>query len=257
MKDEIPASSTAPAASGSGLPAVPPPDKNSPSAKPAAPKKPGFWFRRRNIPLPTWRLWLCLLVTLGAAGFLTGRHIHQWFSVTQPVPDAKYLIVEGWVSDRANEETVQIADATQAMRVFCTGQPLERGSYLLQFKDYAHLTASSLAKLGMDPQRICPVPAPDALTDRTLNMAVHLKKVLDEEPVPSTGRRINLISQGTHARRSWGIFKEVLGPEWQVGVYSIPDPSYDPETWYRSSTGVKCVVAETAGLIARALGLVD
>lgn len=254
MKDDTPApaNATTPKDSPAGM---------SPSAKPAAKteitKKQGFWLRRRTIPLPTWRLWLCLLTTLGAASFLIGRHSHEWLSVTQPVPDAKYLIVEGWLSDNANEAAGQIADATQATRVFCTGQPLERGSYLLPWKDYAHLTANSLAKIGMDPQRICPVPAPDAQTDRTQNMAIALKAVLDQEPVPSTGRRINLISQGTHARRSWQIFKEVLGQEWQVGVYSVPDPSYDAETWYRSSTGVKSVVIEVTGLIARSFGLVD
>ncbi|MES2706289.1 MAG: ElyC/SanA/YdcF family protein [Verrucomicrobiota bacterium] len=224
----------------------------------AAPKKQsGFWARRRSVLLPTWRLWLCLLGTLGVIIVAGGATVHSWLAVTEPVPGAEYLIIEGWVPDEITRQALTIADETEATRVFCTGQPLERGSYLLAWKSYAELTATTLAKLGMDPQRICPVPVADAKTDRTLNMALGLKAVLEKEPVPATGRKINLVSQGTHARRSRAIFQEVLGPEWEVGVYSIPNPEYNPARWYRQSAGVKGVISELSAVTFRSLGLLD
>lgn len=231
---------------------------SDPAKRPPSAKKPGgFWLRRRSVPLPTWRLWLCLLGTLGAVMVLGVTTVHPWLAHSEPVPGAKYLIVEGWVPDEAVRRTVEIADETEATRIFCTGQPIDQGSYLIAWKSYAELTATSLAKLGVEPQRICPTPAPDVKKDRTRNMAESLKAILDQEPVPSTGRKINLISLGTHARRSHAIFQEVLGPEWQVGVYSIPNPEYDPAIWYRQSAGVKCVIAELSALTFRAFGLLD
>lgn len=214
----------------------------------------GFWFRRRAIPWPTWRLWLCLVLTIIGLVLLTGRYLHGWLAVTDPVPDARYFVVEGWVPDHVLRATLSRADDAQAQRVFTTGIPVEQGSYLITWKTYAEVSAQSLARLGMDPQLICPVPCGEVKTERTRAMATALKAILDQEPVPTTGRKINLVSLGTHARRSRAIFQEVLGREWQVGIHSIPAVTYDAANWYRQSEGARSVITELCALALMAAG---
>lgn len=229
------------------------------SAEPAVPAPAtvpsrGFWFRRRALPWPTWRLWLCLFLTVIGVGLLIGRSLHGWLAVTDPVTDARYFVVEGWVPDHVLSATVSLADDAQAQRVFTTGIPLERGSYLIQWKSFAEVSGQTLARLGLDPQLICPVPCADVKTERTRAMATALKAVLDKEPVPDTGRKINLVSLGTHARRSRAIFQEVLGKEWQVGIISIPAVTYDAAIWFRQSDGARSVINELCALTLMAAG---
>jgi hypothetical protein len=227
-----------------------PPDVTSPATAPAR----GFWFRRRNIPWPTWRLWLCALLTVIGLLLMMGRYLHGWLSVTAPVPDARYLVVEGWVPDHVLSASMSLADDSLAQRVFTTGIPIERGSHLIGWKTYAEVAAQSLARLGLEPQRICPVPCADVKTERTRAMATALKAVLDKEPVPDTGRKINLVTLGTHARRSRAIFQDVLGPAWEVGIVSVPSLAYDPAIWYRQSDGAKTVINELSALTLMAAG---
>ncbi|MDB6135957.1 MAG: hypothetical protein JWM59_4200 [Verrucomicrobiales bacterium] len=245
-----PASASAPAAAPTPPSAI---GKPAPSSK----KWEGFWFRRRSVPLPTWRLWLCALGTAAAITLGVGSQLHSWLAVTDPVSGAKYIAIEGWAPDEVARRTQEIADDTHAVRIFCTGMPLEKGHYLAAWKTDADVTAITLAKLGVDPQRICPAAGGAAKVDRTRAMAMGLKEVLDGEGIPASDRKINLVSQGTHARRSRDVFQDVLGPEWQVGIHSIPSSEYDPAKWYRQSAGVKGVIAETAAICLRAVGLVD
>lgn len=229
------------------------------SAEPAVPAPAtvasrGFWFRRRAMPWPTWRFWLCAFLTFIGTGLVLGRTLHGWLAVTNPVPDARYFVVEGWVPDHVLSATISLADDAEAQRVFTTGIPVERGSYLIQWKTYAEVAGQSLARLGMDPQLICPVPCADVKTERTRAMATALKLILDKEPVPDTGRKINLISLGTHARRSQAIFQEVLGPAWQVGIVSVPSVTYDAAIWYRQSDGARAVITELSALALMAAG---
>lgn len=229
------------------------------SSEPAAPApitvpSRDYWFRRRALPWPTWRFCLCALLT--AAGLLTlaGRSVHSWLAVTAPVPGARYFVVEGWVPDRVLNAVIPITEDAGATRVFCTGIPLEHGSYLTPWKTYADVSANTLARLGMKPSMICPVPCADVKTERTRAMATALKNILDHEPVPDTGRKINLITLGTHARRSRAIFQDVLGPDWQIGVISIAATTYDAALWYQQSEGAKNVLSELSALSLMAVG---
>ncbi len=233
------------------------PQDSSPPLSPTAsvvPTRHGFWFRRRSVPCPTWRLWLCSILTLALLIVLTARHLHAWLSLTDPVPDARYLVVEGWVPDHVVSAAVTLAEETDATRLFCTGVPLDHGSFLEKYKTTADVASLTAARLGLDPARICPAPCADVKTERTRAMALALKAVLELEPVPDTGRRFNIVTQGTHARRSLSVFREVFGPEWRIGVVSIPPVSYDPAIWFRQSEGAKNVINELAALGMNALG---
>ncbi len=220
----------------------------------AAPVRRPFWIRRRSLPLPTWRTWLVLLTGATLLAWWLVPRVHGWLAVVDPVENAPYLIVEGWVPDYVIEEAIEYTKATPVKRIFTTGVPLDAGNFLSEYRDYAHLCAASMAKMGVDPQLICPAPALEVKTERTRAMAAALKKILDAENIPAADRRINIYSLGPHGRRSRSLFQSVLGPDWQVGIVSVPSSDYDESKWYRQSAGVKTVLNEFIALTVQTAG---
>jgi len=219
-----------------------------------APARRPLWFRRRSLPLPTWRTWLVVLTTIALLLWWLLPRVHDWLAVVEPQPGAPYMIVEGWAPDYVLQQAADDADESPVKRIFTTGVPLETGTYLSKFQDFAHLCAASLAEMGVEQQLICPAPAAAVNTDRTRAMASALKKILDAENIPAGERRINLYTLGTHGRRSRRIFQDVLGSEWRVGVISVPCRAYDNAKWYRQSAGAKSVIEELTALLVQSTG---
>lgn len=221
-------------------------------------------MRRRSVPLPTWRLWLLILGTLGLVAWLLLPALHGWLAVREPVAGAKYAVVEGWAPDYVMQAAADWAEENDARLIFTTGIPLEAGSFLAELKNYAFISARTLEALGWDPKKIRPAPAENVRTERTRAMAMALKAVLQAENVPEAERKINIFTLGTHARRSRRIFKEVLGSTagphgqpaetWEVGIISVPSRNYPEKEWYRHSDGAKNVVNELVALTVQSIG---
>jgi hypothetical protein len=96
---------------------------------------------------PTWRGWLAVwfFVALGVVG--GGRGLYGFLAVQDPVPGG-VLVMEGWVSD-ADLRVADVEFRGGGYRVWCvTGEPLEKGSPLLAYHDYANLTVATYTKLG-------------------------------------------------------------------------------------------------------------
>lgn len=229
-----------------------PADATDPPASPP-PRQP-FWFRRRRVPVPTWKTWFVLLTAAGIAGWLLIPRLHGWLSPIDPLEKPPYIVIEGWVPDYVMEEAINDITTAPVKRIFATGVPLDTGTFLSEYRDYAHLCAASLAKMGVQPGLICPAPAPLAKTERTRAMALALKEVLDGENIPPADRRINLYTLGTHGWRSRYIFQEALGSDWKVGVISIPSENYDTDKWYRQSAGAKTVLNELIAIVMQTTG---
>jgi len=212
------------------------------------------WFRPCMVWLPTWRTCLLALALIGllSVGFIT--QVHPWLCKNQPLPDAKYLIVEGWAPDSVPTAAVQWTKDHAITRLYTTGTPIERGAIETTFPTYAEQMAGTLQKLGIEPAKITPAPATAVRTERTRAMARALRLVLDGEHVPAADRRILLFTHNTHARRSFMHFAHELGPDWQVGVVSVPEQSYPAERWWRYSEGVKSVTNELLGIVVQSLG---
>ncbi len=204
------------------------------------------WFRTRR--WPTWRVWLPLLSLVLAALAWLGLQAHDWLAVTDRVADARYVVVEGWAPDAVVLAAEQEFDDLNAKLLLTTGLPLETGTFLSEYKDFATLAATTLAKSGMPAASIYPVPAAAVARDRTAAMATALRSALDGLAVPPAERKIQLITSSVHARRSQKIYQRILGPDWQVGVVSITNPSYPAAQWYRHSAGAKGVIDELVAL---------
>jgi hypothetical protein len=198
-------------------------------------------FRRRECLVPTWRGWLLGLIALVVGMFLFVRTVHPFLAVNKPVP-AKLLIVEGWAADHVLEQAARIFTNGGYEQLLVTGGPLEWGAPLSEYKTYAELGAATLIKLGMSTNAVKPVPAPRVRQDRTYVCAVSVKRWLEvhgEKPAAC-----NVLSVGAHARRSRLLFRAALGDSMDVGMINVASWDYDPDHWWRSSSGFRSVTSE-------------
>ncbi len=192
-------------------------------------KKQQFW-------VPTLWGWLLLLIALAfmIAGYV--RNIQSFLAVSEPV-QAQILAVERWIPPYALEGAAS------------------------EFKDHGYdllvvlgqdrrWVAPILEKAGVDERRIVTVPIQPVVKDRTFAFAVALRNWLSSSGM--SGKAVNVFTLGVHARRSWLLFREALGPGSVVGVISYEDPYYDPNRWWETSEGFKTILDETIAYIYNA-----
>lgn len=152
------------------------------------------------------------------------------------------MAVEGWAPDYALGEALNEFKREGYEKIYVTGGPLEWGAPLSEYKTYAERGAAVLLKLGADTNRLQAVPSGHVRADRTYAAALALRDWSRAHGVQLT--KVQLVSEGPHARRSRLLFARVLGPEVQVGITSVPVHDYDPSRWWRSSAGVRGVIGE-------------
>ncbi len=191
--------------------------------------------------MPTWRGCLSFLVIFALLAVLVGRHLHSFLALNETVSGG-VMAVEGWGSDYAMEQAVVEFRRGHYEKVYVTGGPLEWGAPLAEYKTYAQRGAAVLLKLGLATNLVQAVPAPAVRADRTYTAGIALGKWVRENHVQL--RKVQLISEGPHARRSRLLLAKALGPEVQVGVTAVPVQDYDPNRWWRSSAGVRGVIGE-------------
>jgi hypothetical protein len=169
------------------------------------------------------------------------ERIHGFLSITQRT-SGEFLIVEGWIPTYAMREAKEVFERGGYQRILTCGTPVIDDSGGESHVTYADWGASKLVKFGASPDQIQPIPAPMPLKDRTYTSAVAVKAWLDAKNLHP--KSIDLITLGTHGRRSRMLFKKAFGPDIKVGVISLPNATYDKDHWWRSSAGVREVLDE-------------
>ena len=201
---------------------------------------------RRDCLIPTWRGFF-LFTLLGVIFVvMVVSTIHSFLAVTEPV-SAEVLVVEGWVPDYVLVEARVEFERHHYRRLYVTGGPLETGGPLSEYKTYAELGAAILVQMGMSKSAVEAVPTPFERQDRTFASAVALKSRLRQQASNEAG--INLVSLGTHARRSQLLFQKAFGEDSRVGIFAIENREYDSRRWWKFSAGVRSVVDELIAYI--------
>ncbi len=203
-------------------------------------------LRRREILWPTVWGWLLVLALLGAACFVLVQRAHEFLAVTAPAENATLLVVEGWLSESELDAAADLYRRGSYTRIAVTGGPIEGWADLHGYASFAARAAEYLLKRGLPTHEVVAVPAPASAQDRTFLTAVALRDWLDH-----SGRNdlaVDVVSSGTHARRTRRLFRAALAPSVAVGVIAIPPSGYDADRWWRSSAGAKAVLGETIGL---------
>ncbi|HEY5914759.1 MAG TPA: ElyC/SanA/YdcF family protein [Verrucomicrobiae bacterium] len=191
--------------------------------------------------MPTWRGCLAFILVFLALTIGLGRGLHSFLSLNETVGGGS-LAVEGWASDYSMEMAVIEFKRGGFEKIYVTGGPIEWGAPLSEYKTYAERGAAVLLKLGMATNLVQAVPAGRVRADRTYAAAVALNAWVREHKTPLS--KLQVISEGPHARRSRLLFAQALGRGVQVGVTAVPVSEYDPQKWWRSSAGVRGVIGE-------------
>lgn len=197
---------------------------------------------RRQVILPSWKGWLLLLILAALGMFVFIQGAYPFLAAHDRLPEADVLIVEGWVSDRTLAEAKREFDAGRGALICTVGVDLERGQRLLPWKDWAHVAAETLASMAVPREKLLIVPGGSQQRHRTYVSLRQAREVLARLPQPP--RKINLITEAHHGRRSGMVARKVFGDFATTGVISVAPESYDPKRWWASSTGTKNMLLE-------------
>jgi hypothetical protein len=213
-------------------------------------KKRAMHFRLRLTKPATGRRltlagWFLVLAVVGLLIYGWATSVLSYLSPNQPLEGAKILMVEGFLPDYALEEASDIFVRDDYNLLVTTGQTiLAQGTYLSEYQSLAAIAYATLEKIGMDTNLMVSAPAPATWRDRSVaNARAGFEKLraMGVEPC-----KVNVMSLSAHSRRSWLIFNKV-GREYgfQTGIISKVDSTFDEEAWWKSSRGMRVVIAES------------
>jgi hypothetical protein len=195
-------------------------------------------------------LTLPIVLALSLILFSSLRSAHAFLSLNAPV-EASVLVVEGWAPDYALEEALHEFERGGYTLLITSGGPMERGSLVTGYDTYAELAADSLRKLGMKSRHLVAAPAEKVRRNRTFVSATSVQNLLAKQTMEPLG--VNIVSVGTHARRSRVVYRKVLSDTCPVGIISLAPQNYDPDRWWASSDGVKQTLTEALGWLYEVL----
>jgi hypothetical protein len=190
------------------------------------------------LTLQAWSILLFLIITLFSLSF---ANLNSFLSLNSPVP-ADILVVEGWIPDDAIALSIQEFKKGNYRQIITTGGPVDKGFYLVQYKNFANLAAATCVKLGIETDKVIPVPSENVIKNRTFASALALEDYIAQKQLNVKG--INLYSYGPHTRRSWLIFQEVFKGKIPLGAIASIPTSYDEKNWWKSSEGFRVVIGE-------------
>jgi len=204
-----------------------------------------FWgiLRRKESWGLSWRGWLLLASVVALTACCVGLNIHPFLAVTHRT-NADVLVVEGWIQRYAMQKAVEEFKSGRYRRIFTTGGP-ENGSggYVNDYQTSASVGAEILTKkFGIPADVVQMVPSHVIGRDRTYSSAIALRDWFHQHNVRV--QSINVVTEGTHARRTRLLFEKALGSNVAVGVIAVPSPDFDARHWWRYSEGVEEVVTE-------------
>lgn len=204
-------------------------------------------IQRQEIWTLTAQGWALLLAAAASTILLVVHNLYPFLAVTSPIKSADALVVEGWISDDALEQAAAEFKADSYRQIFTIGSKIDQGFYLAEYSNFAEIAASTLAKLGISNEKLIIVTTPNVVKDRTNASALALLQYISDKNLQIES--INLLTTDAHARRSWLIFKNIFAPKIRVGIISATPQSYEPQTWWNSSQGVRVVISEAIAYI--------
>lgn len=201
--------------------------------------------RRRTLILPSWKGWLLLVAALLGCACLLLKSAYPYLAAESRLPQADVVLIEGWVSDEAVAQAKQELEDGRCNLICTAGVDLDKGSLLLEYKDWATLAAETLKAMGVPENKILCAPGGAIKRHRTYAGYEEAKEklaTLNKNPL-----RINVITGGPHGRRSVTVARKVFGDTANIGVISVAPSSYDPDRWWATSSGLKGVFMELVG----------
>lgn len=199
-------------------------------------------FVRKECWRLSWRGRLVILTFVLLIAIVVFFNIYPFLAVTHRV-SANVLVVEGWTHQFGVDAAVREFETGHYHRILTTGGPVEgAGPSSSVYDTDAWQSAELLEKAGISAGKVQAIPSRFVGRDRTYNSAIALREWFREHD-PQIGG-INVLTEGAHARRTWLLFQEALGPDVKVGIISVTNPDYSASRWWRYSEGVRGVISE-------------
>jgi hypothetical protein len=193
-------------------------------------------FRQRQVWIPTIYGWLVLLFVCFATGLFLANNLYSFLAPNEP-SGARVLVIEGWLAPEELDQAIETFKQEKYERIVTTGGPVTGWPGVSKDTSYAELAAGYLVQRGIRRDLIMAVPAPRSAQERTFLSAVMFRESYQKLGI--TLDAIDVFSSGPHARRSRLLFQMALGQNVRVGVLAARPESFEPDAWWRSSTGVE------------------
>jgi hypothetical protein len=188
----------------------------------------------------SWQGRLLALLLAATTMLLAVKNVHPFLAVTHRL-DCDVLVVEGWVHYFAIEAGANEFKNGGYKSIYTTGGPTTgSGGYTWDADTSASVGAGELRKFGVESVQM--VPSHVIERDRTYYSAVALRDWFHRHQLEV--RRLNVVTESVHARRTWLLFQEAFGNETEIGIIAVRNPDYDSKSWWRSSDGFRDVCAE-------------
>jgi hypothetical protein len=200
-------------------------------------------FRRREVVLPTLWGWLLIGGAIVAVGLLVARQLGPWLAVSEPLPEARVVVVEGWLGEAELDDAAAFVRARGYSRVITSGGPIRSFS---PFATFAERAAHHLRQ-RLPERTIDAVPAPYTAQDRTFASAVWVRDWAAQRGVALDA--VDVYSLGPHARRTRLVYRLAFGPDSRVGIVAGVPREGDVARWWRTSESAKAVLDEAGSLL--------
>jgi hypothetical protein len=191
------------------------------------------------------RGWLAALLFSILSAYGIVHSVHPFLAVTHPL-NTKALVMEGWLHEWGARAAAAEFSNRSYDHIYVTGGPVS-GAYTSVYDTFANVGRDNLKAAGVPDEVVRVIPAYESGRDRTYSDAIALRGWFAQHNLPVT--RINIVTEGAHARRTRLLFQKAFGKRAEVGIIAVPNPRYDAKHWWRYSEGVREVVGETIAYV--------
>jgi hypothetical protein len=173
-------------------------------------------------------IWLCI-------------YGESFFSLTRRLP-AEVLVVEGWIGNTGiRAAAAEFERGGYQYIVVPGGQTDDRQSP----SNYSEMAEQELIRSGIPKDRIIIASTGEIEHERTFRSAVASWRALHMKGIDP--QIVNVLTLGSHARRTRLVYAKVYAPITQVGIISWAPSEYQAEPWWRSSGRTRCFLKEIVG----------
>lgn len=182
-----------------------------------------------------------ILLVLASLIYLLFCQMPLYLSKSEPVKKG-FLVIDGNLPDYALDEAIKIFKTYNYQKIIATGGDFHSGHYISGKKSMPELTRATLIELGLEPYNILVLECGTVYRNRTQTSSFKLNEwiVQNNSPVEN----IDILTVGCHAQRSRKLFQYALGDNYNVGVWSVNDRTYDITEWWKTSKGARTVISE-------------
>ena len=204
-----------------------------------------FVKRRMSYRL-TFIGWFSILCLNLIVVFLFIKLIASFLVVNSPV-QSKVLVVDGLLPGYAYDTIVQIVKRDKYVYLITTGVDVDYTYNASEQFNIAEFSFKVLSTKDLGTCKLFKAPAHHFYRDRTYSSAATLRLWFIEKKIFPVN--INVVSFSCHSRRTWNLYKKAFYQFAHVGIIAIADQTYDYNTWYKNSKGVRQILSETIGYI--------